>query len=186
MGKLKKVELVAKTKMHFVVRGKYDDTDGSLLVINFYQQGAHRAMTVGRVQNREFTSLQDVVLDRGVYEARVQKCINPRTREMEGEEEIYESPVMAGEKYPVHIYLQSAFMYGHEGTDVRVESSELPLSNNDLYYTLQKNDVFLRSIRYKIPMGNSNSMSFFIAEMGPDQIVFKSQHEDLLNLIINV
>lgn len=185
MGKLKKVELVAKTKMHFVVRGKYDDENGALLVINFYQQGTTRAMTVARVQNKEFTSLQDVILERGVYEARVQKCINPRERVMEGPEEVYPSPVMAGEKYPVHIATRAARMYGHDGTEVEVRSDELPLSDRDVYYTLQKPDRFLRSIKYRVPMGGGNLKRFFVADMAPDQIEFKSQHEDMLNLIMN-
>lgn len=182
MGKLKMVELIAKNHK-YIVTGLYEDVNETLLVITMFQQNIPRARTVAKVLNNKFISIEDIELERGIYEVRVQKLLNNQKRELDKHEDIYDSKVMAGDKYPVTVSIQNSFMYGTNGILVEINSPELELTEKDLYYNILKQGDMLRSIKYRVPMEGMHSR-FFVADITPDQIRFDSYQKGMLNLSV--
>lgn len=166
----------------FIVSGRAEEPNGTLFIIRFYDNdNSVRGQTIVKVMDGEMGSIQDVMLERGLYSVGLQKCLDVRTKKFAAEEKL-EEKIIAGEAYAIDVYLEEQIMYGHRGIKVTVINHEKAMGNNEIYYQILKAGNLYNKIHYWVPMNDSSQSEFFIADIKPQEVRFRGVQEDIYKI----
>ena len=182
MSNIRNVKIITTVGTKRVVSGDYLIEGSFPVVIEFYQNDLCKGRTAANVVQKKFGA-RPLELERGLYELhfkRVLELKGPDGKPGFDEAEVYQEPVMAGDKYRVEIQKSKAVMYGENGTLVQVCCDELLLGNHGLYYRIRKTDPQLSRIKYWVSMEEGNSVRFFVKGAETEEVEFPSAQNDCL------
>lgn len=179
MSLYKNIKIITSVNNKRVVSGVYTGDESFPILIEFYQDNIKKGATLAIVKERKFGSKQQTELSRGLYQLRIYKIENEKPCE---EPVVYDELVMAGEKYPVRIRKRQTAMHGMTGTEIHVESPELSIDNDGLFYRINSSEPQLKKIKYWVPMQGDKNIRFFVANASPDEIDFPKEQNDCLEI----
>lgn len=182
---LTRLALSDQSDGRYLVTGESPEPNNTYMRLHFYQNGVDKGRTIIRVADHHAASLLGpVVLERGVYEVTVEKCLDNVSKNKWTGEEPYGTRIMAGERYHVTAVLKPAVSLNRRGMRIQVTSDELPLGDHDLYYRIRKPNPVITRVRYWIPMKNNTFMEFFVQNVSPGEIEIPERQNDILSVTV--
>lgn len=182
MDEIKSVELTTGREKDRWISGRYiTDEEEAVIKIEVLQNNEIKAVAAARVIGGKFGTRKPVQLERGLYQVRFSRCLNPQVKPFKFTEPIYyENLVMAGQKYAIQISVISAEMYDKRGSQVTVSSTDYAVKNHELYYMIKKADPPLKKIKFWVPMQEGKYLTFFVEGVSPDEIDFPKNQNGCL------
>ncbi len=105
----------------------------------------------------------DFRLKRGLYDVVIERIESIAGGEIHTDPESryeYPDPVMVGQRYLVRSKVEDTVCYGEAGVRVRIQSVEVPLGPEMVYYVIDRDE--LKDIKYYVPFHDEKKIDFFV------------------------
>lgn len=113
----------------------------------------------------------DFRLRRGLYDVVIETIVGIEGGQIRTDPESryeYPEPVMVGQQYMVRAKLEDASSSGERGVRVRIQSTEVPLDEDMVYYIIDREN--LKHVRYYVPFHQTDRIDFFIKGVQKDEV----------------